>query len=70
MSWKDTMNTREGITRRDDTLPDRLLRECRISDPEKRTVPLSKMLPGYYKLRGIRRGRDSYFQDFEEIGDC
>ena len=46
------MNTREGITRRDDTLPDRLLRECRISDPEKRTVPLSKMLPGYYKLRG------------------
>jgi aldehyde:ferredoxin oxidoreductase len=46
------MNTREGISRKDDTLPDRLLKEGRASDPEKKTVPLQKMLPKYYKLRG------------------
>jgi len=46
------MNTREGICSRDDTLPGRLLREGRAGDPEKRTVPLKKMLPEYYRLRG------------------
>lgn len=46
------MNTREGICRHDDTLPGRLLKEGRASDPEKITVPLHKMLPKYYKLRG------------------
>ena len=46
------MNTREGIGRRDDTLPGRLLTQGRASDPKKRTVPVDKMLPAYYKLRG------------------
>jgi aldehyde:ferredoxin oxidoreductase len=46
------MNTREGITRSDDTLPARLISQGRLSDPENKTVPLSKMLPRYYKLRG------------------
>ena len=46
------MNSREGIKRADDTLPERLLRQGRDSDPENRTVPLNQMLPGYYKLRG------------------
>ena len=46
------MNTREGISRRDDTLPGRLLSQGRASDPQKRTVPVDKMLPAYYKLRG------------------
>jgi aldehyde:ferredoxin oxidoreductase len=46
------MNTREGINRVDDNLPGRLLKEGRASDPEQRTVPVDKMLPGYYKLRG------------------
>jgi len=46
------MNCREGIRRKDDTLPGRLLSEGRVSDPEKRTVPLDKMLPRYYRLRG------------------
>jgi len=49
------MNTREGISQKDDTLPDRFLKEGRASDPEKRTVPLQKMLPKYYKLRGYDR---------------
>jgi aldehyde:ferredoxin oxidoreductase len=47
------MNTREGITRKDDTLPLRLLRESRKSDPKKKMVPLDKMLDKYYKLRGF-----------------
>jgi len=46
------MNCREGIRRKDDTLPARLLREVRMSDPAKRTVPLEKMLRRYYRLRG------------------
>ena len=46
------MNTREGISRDDDTLPGRLLKQGRDSDPDKKVVPLDKMLPQYYKLRG------------------
>ncbi len=46
------MNTREGISRKDDTLPARFLEEGRKCDPEKRTVPIDQMLDKYYKLRG------------------
>lgn len=46
------MNTREGISRKDDTLPPRLLNEGRKDDPLNRTVPLEKMLKHYYKIRG------------------
>ena len=35
------MNCEEGISRKDDTLPDRFLKEGRACDPEKRVVPLS-----------------------------
>lgn len=45
------MNTLEGISRNDDTLPSRLLTEGRKSDPKGLTVPLDKMLDGYYKER-------------------
>jgi aldehyde:ferredoxin oxidoreductase len=46
------MNTREGIWRLHDTLPDRLLRESRRSDPKNRTVPLEKLRSEYYVKRG------------------
>ncbi len=46
------MNTREGISRKDDTLPARFLKEGREGDPQRRTVPLHRMLDNYYKLRG------------------
>jgi aldehyde:ferredoxin oxidoreductase len=46
------MNTLEGISRKDDTLPRRLLKEGRQSDPKNRTVPLGKMLDKYYKMKG------------------
>lgn len=47
-----TMNTAEGISRKDDTLPRRFLTEGRGGDPRQRTVPLQSMLDAYYRLRG------------------
>ena len=47
-----TMNTGEGISRKDDTLPRRFLTEGRGCDPKKQTVPLQPMLDAYYRLRG------------------
>ncbi len=46
------MNTREGISKKDDTLPRRFLTEGRKCDPKEQTVPLEKMLSKYYRLRG------------------
>ena len=46
------MNTREGIRRKDDALPERFLKEGRTCDDHGRTVPLQKMLDDYYALRG------------------
>ena len=46
------MNTGEGISRKDDTLPRRFLTEGRGCDAKKRTVPLQLMLDTYYRLRG------------------
>jgi aldehyde:ferredoxin oxidoreductase len=45
------MNTREGITVKDDTLPGRMLKEGRRNDPKGRVVPLEKMLKKYYRIR-------------------
>ncbi len=49
------MNVREGISRKDDTLPARFLNEGREADPRKSTVPLAKMLDRYYRIRGFDR---------------
>ena len=46
------MNTREGIERSDDTLPERLLRQGLETDPAGRTVPLQPMLEAYYREKG------------------
>ncbi len=46
-------NLKAGLTFRDDTLPERLLKEPVKSGPAKgRVVELDRMLPEYYKLRG------------------
>ena len=37
------MNTHEGISKKDDTLPDRLLK----------SIPLAEMIDEYYKKRGF-----------------
>jgi len=49
------MNTREGIWRLHDSLPDRLLKEGRGSDSKRRTVPLEKLRAKYYIKRGYDR---------------
>lgn len=46
------LNNREGISRKDDTLPARFLAEGRTCDPQRRKVPLAPMLEDYYRLRG------------------
>ncbi len=46
------MNTREGISRKDDTLPVRMLKEGRSSDAAQKTVPLDKLLDRYYRIKG------------------
>ncbi len=46
------MNTLEGISSKDDTLPARLLTEPCLSDKKKRVVPLEKMLVRYYRIKG------------------
>jgi aldehyde:ferredoxin oxidoreductase len=46
------MNTREGISAKDDILPARFLTEPRLDDTEKHLVPLDKMLRKYYKVKG------------------
>ncbi|MBN1877353.1 MAG: aldehyde ferredoxin oxidoreductase family protein [Anaerolineae bacterium] len=46
------MNTREGVTRADDTLPARFLTEGRTCDPHGYTVDLDPMLERYYRIAG------------------
>jgi aldehyde:ferredoxin oxidoreductase len=49
-------NIREGITGEQDTLPRRLTDELQTSDPKSK-VPLSRMLPAFYRAKGLdRRG--------------
>lgn len=45
------MNTREGVSRQDDTLPGRFLNETRECAPDDKPMPLEKMLVEYYHLR-------------------
>jgi len=45
-------NLREGFTAKDDTLPRRFTDEEQIPGNKKSMVPLSKMMPRYYQLRG------------------
>ncbi len=46
------LNTREGISAKDDVLPARFLKEGRLDDPKKHVVPLNNMLKSYYKVKG------------------
>jgi hypothetical protein len=62
------MNTREGVRRRDDTLPARFLSEGRTCDPKNRTVPLERMLADYYRLRGYDADGIPCAQRLEKLG--
>ena len=44
---------REGVGRKDDTLPERLLKEpAPMGPPKGKVVPLEQLLDEYYKVRG------------------
>jgi aldehyde:ferredoxin oxidoreductase len=45
------LNTLDGISKADDKLPKRLLKEGRKSDPKEEVVPLDKLLKAYYKIK-------------------
>ncbi|MBQ9979821.1 MAG: aldehyde ferredoxin oxidoreductase family protein [Oscillospiraceae bacterium] len=45
-------NIREGLTSADDALPDRLTKTPQDEKNPKTVVPLDKMIPKYYKVRG------------------
>ena len=62
------MNTREGISKKDDTLPRRLLHEGRICDNRRDTVPLEPMLKKYYKTRGYDENGVPRNQTLQKLG--
>jgi aldehyde:ferredoxin oxidoreductase len=62
------MNTREGIRRKDDTLPERFLKEGRGCDEAQHTVPLHDMLDDYYKLRGYGHQGVPYTKTLRKLG--
>ena len=45
-------NLREGLTKKDDSLPDRLTKTPQDPGNPKTVVPLDRMLPKYYRIRG------------------
>jgi len=62
-------NTREGLTKKDDTLPYRLLKEKLPSGPCKgQVVKLDKMLPEYYKLCGWDKTGKPTKQKLQALG--
>jgi len=62
-------NLRAGYTKKDDTLPSRLLKEPIVSGPSKGEVcELDLMLPEYYKARGWDGGGRPTKEKLEELG--
>ncbi|GAH09400.1 unnamed protein product, partial [marine sediment metagenome] len=62
-------NLRAGLTAKDDTLPPRMLKEPMPDGPAKgKVVPLDKMLPEYYKLRGWDSNGVPTPQKLKELG--
>lgn len=62
-------NIKAGFTKKDDTLPPRLLNEPMKDGPHKgRVVQLDKMLPEYYSLRGWDEDGIPTEQKLQELG--
>ena len=62
------MNTREGISKKDDTLPKRMLKEGLTTDPDNKVVPLEKMLKEYYKIKGYDNNGIPTEEKLRELG--
>lgn len=62
-------NLKAGLSYRDDTLPERLLKEPVKNGPAKgRVVELEKMLPEYYKIRGWNNEGIPTEEKLKELG--
>jgi aldehyde:ferredoxin oxidoreductase len=62
-------NQREGLSRKDDTLPERLLKEPLPDGPAKgHVVNLEPMLDEYYKLYGIGKDGKILPKTLDEFG--
>lgn len=61
------MNTREGISKKDDILPPRMLHEGLVTDKKNKTVPLEKMLKEYYKIKGYDKNGIPKKKKLEEL---
>ncbi len=62
-------NKREGFGRKDDTLPERLLKEPMPEGPAKGKVhPLEKMLTVYYEKRGYDENGHPTEEKLKELG--
>ncbi|MFX1303271.1 MAG: aldehyde ferredoxin oxidoreductase family protein [Promethearchaeota archaeon] len=62
-------NIREGLTRADDTLPDRLLNEPMPEGPAKgQTVNLDPLLDAYYQIRGWDKNGIPTKEKLKELG--
>ncbi|MCP3900358.1 MAG: hypothetical protein GY707_11670 [Desulfobacteraceae bacterium] len=62
------MNAKEGIDHNDDTLPERLLAQGRDFDDDNKVVPLDKMLPEYYRIRGFDKNGIPMKKRLKELG--
>ena len=62
-------NTKAGFSRKDDSLPPRILKEPLSDGPAKgETVDLEKMLNEYYKLRGWDNNGIPTEEKLKELG--
>jgi aldehyde:ferredoxin oxidoreductase len=62
-------NLKAGITGRDDTLPERMLKELVLKgQAEGQVVRLTEMLPGYYSLRGWDKNGVPTLEKLHQLG--
>lgn len=62
------LNNLMGIRKQDDTLPLRLLKEGRETDPDKHVVPLEQMIDDYYQIRRFDQRGVPTVELMEELG--
>jgi aldehyde:ferredoxin oxidoreductase len=62
------LNTREGISRKDDVLPPRLMKERQGDDDRNQPVPIELMLDRYYRIRGYDRNGVPTARTMEKLG--
>jgi aldehyde:ferredoxin oxidoreductase len=61
-------NLREGLSGADDSLPERLTQELQEADKPDSYVPLDKMLPMYYQVRGWDKNGIPSLQKKKQLG--